>query len=619
MGDRSFSAAGSDPCVPSPCAPMTLTRPPLSKQPTANPRTVGQRFQSLIVMLMVSLLFTGGLAARLAYLQLIEGPRNRQLADNNRIRLIPKQPERGRILDRNGKELAGSRLSYSVFLWPIALNENNRDQTLKRLSGIIKVPEAEIQERLDQAGYNSPFLVRVARGISPAQVTAIEEFSHELAGVEVDAEAVRYYPNGDLAAHVLGYTGEMSDEELDRRRNEGYRLGDVIGQMGVEAAFEDRLRGEWGGQQVEVDGTGQVVRILGEKPTRAGGDVRLTLDLDLQKAAEAALGDTQGAIVAIDPNNGAVLAMVSRPTYDPNLFSTRISEEQWQRLQSEDTPFVNRALQGFPPASTFKIVTTAAAIESGKYSADTVLPTYPYIQAGGIQFWDWNRAGFGPQGFAGALKWSSDTFFYQIAMGIQGPTLIEWTRRFGFGRKTGIELSNEEAAGLVPDDAWKRKELNEGWFLGDSINMSIGQGFLQSTPLQVAVMFAVPANGGYLVKPHVLKDNEASRNWRQSLELEPETLDVIRQGLRDVVDGGTGDALNVSNLPLVAGKTGTAEDPPRPSHTWFGAYAPLDKPEIVVVVFGENSGSGGGALAAPKARQVLEAYFNNPKRRQRGQ
>ena len=263
--------------------------------------------------------------------------------------------------------------------------------------------------------------------------------------------------------------------------------------------------------------------------------------------------------------------------------------------------------------------TTAAAIESGKYSADTVLPTYPYIQAGGIQFWDWNRAGFGPQGFSGALKWSSDTFFYQIAMGIQGPTLIEWTRRFGFGRKTGIELSNEEAAGLVPDDAWKRKELNEGWFLGDSINMSIGQGFLQATPLQVAVMFAVPANGGYLVKPHVLKDNEPSRNWRQSLDLEPETLDVIRQGLRDVVDGGTGDALNVSNLPLVAGKSGTAEDPPRPSHTWFGAYAPLDKPEIVVVAFGENSGSGGGAFAAPKVRQVLEAYFNNPKRRQQGQ
>lgn len=577
------------------------------------PRTIGRRYQSVVMMVVVSILMLGGIGSRLAYLQLVEGPRNRQLAENNRIRLIPKQPERGKILDRKGRILAGSRLSHSVFLWPLAQKESEWPTTLSRLSQILNIPEADIRRRLEQAGYSSPYLVRIARGISPAQVTVLSEYASELKGVEVDAEAVRNYPYGDLAAHILGYTGEMTDEELEERKDEGYRLGDVIGQMGVESAYEKSLRGEWGGQQVEVDGIGQVVRILGEKQTQAGRNVQLTIDLDLQKAAEQALGNTKGAIVAIDPNNGAVLAMVSRPAFDPNLFSTQITNAQWERLQSEDHPFVNRALQGYPPASTFKIVTTTAAIESGAFPPETVLPTFPYITAGGIQFWDWNRAGFGPLGFAGALVWSSDTFFYQIAMGMGEKPLIQWTRRFGFGKKTGIELSAEEAEGLVPDEAWKRQEINEGWYQGDTINMSIGQGYLQASPLQVAVMFAVPANGGYLVKPHLLKDHEAAQNWRSPLNLKPETLSVVREGLRGVVDGGTGEALNVSNLPPVAGKTGTAEDPPRESHTWFGAYAPLDKPEVVVVAFGENSGGGGGSFAAPMVRQVLEAYFKAPK------
>jgi len=592
---------------------MTSLHPSSGIIQTTSARSVGAQSRSVVLIILTSLLLVLGLGSRLVYLQLIEGQRNRQLAENNRIRLIPKQPERGKILDRKGRVLAGSRLSHSVFLWPLAKKKADWSSTLQRLSQILNVPEATLNKRLEQAGYSSPFLIRIARGISPAQVTALEEYGSELEGVQVDAEAVRYYPNGDLAAHVLGYTGELSDTELEKRKAEGYRLGDVIGQMGIESAFESQLRGEWGGQQVEVDGAGQVVRILGRKATQAGRDVTLTLDLDVQKAAEAALGNRKGAIVAIDPRNGAVLAMVSRPTFDPNLFSTRITDAQWQRLQSADHPFVNRALQGFPPASTFKIVTTTAGIESGKFSPDTVLQTYPFIRVGGIEFGDWNRAGFGPLGFVGAMAWSSDTFFYQIAMGIGDQSLIQWTRRYGFGRKTGIELSAEESPGLVPDDAWKRKEIGEGWFQGDTINMSIGQGYLQSSPLQVAVMFAVPANGGYLVKPHLLKDNEASKNWRESLNLQPVTVRVLQDGLREVITGGTGTALNVPHLPAIAGKSGTAEDFGRQSHTWFGAYAPANKPEIVVVAFGENSGGGGGSVAAPMVRQVLEAYFNPSK------
>lgn len=573
-------------------------------------RTVGRKYQSIILMVLVSLGMLAGIGSRLAYLQLLQGERHRQLADNNRIRLIPRPPERGKILDRNGNILVGNRLSYAVFLWPIANKESEWQPVIERLAEILKIPAEDIEQRLDQAGYYSPSLVRIARGLSPSQLTALAEFNQELKGVQVQAEAVRNYPYGDLAAHVLGYTGELSQEELEERLADGYRMGDVVGQMGVESALEPTLRGEWGGQQVEVDGMGRVLRVLGEKTAKAGNTVTLTLDLKLQQAAETALGNRNGAIVAIDPRNGAVLAMVSRPTFDPNLFSTHISDDQWQQLQSKAFPFVNRALQGYPPASTFKIVTTTAAIESGAFPPSTVLPTYPYVEVGGNQFWDWNRAGFGALDFTRAMAFSSDTFFYQTALKMKHDPLIQWTRRYGFGKKTGIELSVEESAGLVPDPPWKEEQLEEPWYVGDTVNMSIGQGFLQASPLQVAVMFAVPANGGYLVRPHLIKDNEEAKNWRQSLNLSPATLRILQQGLRKVITVGTGKGLNSSTLPPLAGKSGTAEDPPRKSHTWFGAYAPLDNPEIVVVAFGENSGGGGGSLTGPMVQQVLDAYFN---------
>lgn len=556
----------------------------------------------------------GVIGSRLVQLQLVQGERNRQLAESNRIRLLPKQPVRGDIFDRKGKILATSRLSRSVFLWPLDLDKTRWPNTRKRLAQILKTPEKELQNRLNKSlDFQSNEPVRIARNVTPAQATAIEEYSRELTGVQVEIEAVRHYPNGQIAAHVLGYTGEINDADLEGLAEQGYRLGDVIGQMGVEQAFERHLRGEWGGQQVEVDSQGQILRIIGEKHAKAGKDLHLTLDLDLQKAAEAALGYQQGAIVALNPNNGEVLAMVSRPTFDPNIFSKRISEETWQELQSADHPFVNRAMRGFPPASTFKIVTTTAGLESGKFSPDTYLGTYPSLTFGGISFGEWNHAGFGVLGFVGAMTWSSDTFFYQIGNGVGPETLIKWTRNYGFGSKTGIELTTEDEAGLVPDEKWKLANVDEEWYQGDTINMSIGQGFLLATPLQTAIMFSVPANGGYRITPHLFKDNQDIKKWRKSLNLKPSTIEILKEGLRGVVAGGTGAALNVPTIPPSAGKSGTAEDPPRLSHAWFGAYAPYDKPEIVVVAFAENSGGGGGSVAAPMVLQVLEAHFKSKK------
>lgn len=571
-------------------------------------RKVGRKSQSVVMMMACVALIVGGLGGRIAYLQLLEGTQNRQRAENNRVRLIAKMPERGRILDRKGRVLAGTRLTHSVYLWPLALKQTDWGKTLSKLSVILNVPEADIKKRLEREGYQSASLVKVARNISPQQITALAEASNELPGVQVDGETSREYIHGDLAVHVLGYTGELTDENYVKLRNEGYRLGDVIGKMGIEATYEKQLRGEGGGQQVEVDGTGQVVRVLKDKPSRSGKDITLTLDLDLQKAAAEALNGVTGSIVAIDPKNGAVLALVSNPGFDPNIFTRRVSQEMWNRLTSLNDPFLNRSLQTFPPASTFKIVTTVAAIESGKFTGDEVFQTYPSLTIAGTTFGEWNHAGFGPLGFPGAMANSSDTFFYQVAQEMGGAPIIDWSRRFGLGALTGIDLVDEVDPGLVPDAAWKLKHEKIAWSIGDTVNMSIGQGALLTSPLQVAMMFSVAANGGFRVKPHLLKDNEEAQNWREDLKLKPKTLEVLKEGLRGVIDYGTGNGLK-GGAVTIAGKSGTAEDLGDGSHTWFGAYGPTEKPEIVVVAFGERTGGGGGSLMGPKAKQVVEAYF----------
>ncbi|MCF4968301.1 penicillin-binding protein 2 [Nostoc sp. CMAA1605] len=578
-----------------------------------NTRTVGRNYQS-IVLIIFTLLMTTGIGVRLAYLQIVEGASHRKRAESNRIRMIPKQPERGNIFDRNGKLLASTRYPRSIYLWPMAHTKPSWAVVGPRLSKILDIPQDEIEKKLQDAGANSSSLIRIARDLNEAQITAIKEYENELQNVEIHTEAVRYYPHGRELAHVLGYTRELTAEQLQEKKKDGYRLGDVIGQMGIEKAYESVLRGEWGGQQVEVDGAGRPLRVLGEKQAKPGNDIRLTIDLDMQLAAEKALGTRNGSIVALDPKNGAVLAMVSHPTFDPNIFSKqKLTQKDWEFVQGEEHPLLNRALRAFPPASTFKIVTTTAGLESGKFSPSTVLQTYGSLTVGGTTFGEWNHAGFGPLGFVGAMQWSSDTFFYQIGKGVGGPTLIKWTRKYGFGQKTGFEFVSEESRGLVPDEEWKQKTWKMPWTVGDSINMSIGQGALLTTPLQVAVMFAVPANGGYRVQPHLLKDNEEAKSWREDVHMKPSTIKILRDGLRKVVSDGTGKALNKTTVPPVAGKSGTAEAWKRgvkQNHAWFGAYAPADKPEILIVAFAEHSGGGGGSVAAPMILEIMQDYFH---------
>jgi penicillin-binding protein 2 len=569
-------------------------------------RQTGVGAQSAVLLLVV-LLFSGAIAARLAWLQLLHGPEYRAMADENRIRLIPRDPVRGRLLDRHGRVLATNRLTYQLYLQPRLVEPRDWPSLRERLSRLLLIPAAQLEQQWRQGQRHSEaFRIHLAGPLTPVQVLRFREQAGLLPGAEVAADVLRSYPGGRLASHLMGYTSSITEEEYQRLRDKGYRFSDRIGRSGLEKVFEASLRGEWGGQQLEVDAAGQVQRVLGDKPAKAGRDLRLTIDLDLQRAAERALLTVaKGAIVAMDPRTGAIRAMASRPNFDPNIFAEGPTTAQWNELNRPDAPMLNRAFQGFPPASTFKIVTTIAGLESGKFGPDSRLPTMSQFCYYGQCYGD--HGAFGFIGFQKALAVSSNSFFYQVGLKVGPQELFKAARRLGYGQHTGIELREEESEGLLGDPAWKQAVLHEPWTPVDTITSAIGQGAVTVTPIQMARLYAAIANGGTLVTPHLV-EHSAPRHW---LALKPETLRVLRQGLRMVVTEGSGQVLNDPTLPAVAGKTGTGEDPPRPDHVWFGGYAPAGRPDLVIVAFGENSGGFGGTVAAPMVKALMSTWFRS--------
>jgi penicillin-binding protein 2 len=556
------------------------------------------------LLLAVVLVFCGAMVARLAWLQLLHGAENRARADENRIRLMPRNPIRGRLLDRHGQVLATSRLTYNLYIQPREVSDAQWPALRARLVAVMGVPASQLEARRRSGANAEGFRIALASGLKLEQVLRFREQASALPGAEVDVDILRSYPHGRLAAHVLGYTSGITEEEYDQLAAKGYRILDWVGRSGVEKQYEGHLRGEWGGQQVEVNAAGQVQRILGEKPARAGKDLRLTLDLALQQAAERALdGVRKGAIVALDPQTGAIRALASRPTFDPNVFSPAPTTGQWSALNSPDGPLLNRAFQGFPPASTFKIVTTVAGLESGRYTAGSKVKTMNSFCYAGLCYGD--HGAHGAIGFPLALAVSSNTFYYQVGLKVGPDELFKAARRMGYGQVTGIELVEEETPGLLGDQAWKQEVLGEAWTPVDTITSAIGQGALQVTPIQMARLYAAVANGGWLVTPHLV-ERPTERTW---IGLKPATLQVLRDGLRQVVTNGTATILNDPSLPPVAGKTGTGEDPPRPDHAWFGGYAPAGKPTLVIIAFGENSGGYGGTVAAPMVKALMTTWF----------
>ena len=586
---------------------------------SAQQRQTGLRQQPLVLLVLV-LLFCSAMVSRLVWMQLLEGSRFRELADENRIRLVPRSPIRGRLLDRKGRVLATSKLTYSLYLEPRLVSDDDWPDLRDRLARLLSLKPDLLDQRrqkgLDRDGYRTT----LALDLKPEQVLRFREQALGLRGAQVDVDILRSYPNGTLAAHALGYTQPITESEFEILAEKGYKIRDRIGRTGVEAAYERHLRGKWGGQMLEVNAMGEVQRNLGDRPSQAGKDLVLTLDLDLQRVAEQALADKPGgAVVALEAATGAVLALASRPSFDPNFFSKLITtQKEYDALFSNPKkPLLSRAMNPYDPGSTWKPVTAMAGMESGKFPPDTKLHTKACITYGGHCFPDHNGAGFGHIGYADALRFSSNTFFYQVGVGVGSKALKQAADQLGFQQKTGIEIGWEESVGLVGDEPWAdrgRGWAEPGtvpWIPEDMASASIGQSVVQITPLQLARAYAVFANGGWLVTPHLAAGgiDWLSSEHRTKVAMKPSTLQTIQEGLRKVVEAGTGAGLNGPGIPPAAGKTGTAEDSTGgPDHAWFGCYAPYPDGKIVVVAFAQNTPGGGSVHALPMAKKVLAEW-----------
>lgn len=420
-------------------------------------------------------------------------------------------------------------------------------------------------------------------------------------------------------AHTLGYVREISPEDLARTGDDGYRPGDLIGKAGVEKVAEPALRGTDGGDQIEVDARGRRVRTLGTVPPQPGRSVWLTLDLDLQRAAEEALGDRAGAVVALDPATGEVLALVSHPAYDLNLFSTTLSPGQWRQLREPDHPLQNRAIGSrYEPGSVFKIITAAAALEAGVTGVNDRFYCDGTYSLGSWRLRCWRREGHGAEDFMHGFAQSCNVMFAILGRRVGPEKLAEMARRFGLGEHVGLDLP-DEAAGLIPSPAWKERVRKQPWYPGDTAQMAIGQSECLVTPLQVAREVAAVANGGYLVTPHLLARVAGDENYqpsasKRSLGLRPETIAALRAGMEAVVaEGGSAHGMATDRYGI-AGKTGTAQNPNGLPHAWFAGYAPSDRPRIAIAVLVEHGG-GGSATAAPIARHVFDAMLLPPDRR----
>ena len=559
-------------------------------------------------------------------LQVAEHVRYKQLSEGNRVRLEVVRAPRGAIYDRNGELLADSYPAFNIVFRPMPAESTARVRAterpgwLHRVAGLVEVDTSEVRLLVRLANQTGKSAV-LRHDSPPAVLAAVEESRGELPGIEVVVEPLRRYPNGPLAAHLLGYAGEINETELATRAADGYRPGDLIGRTGVERSSEKILRGQDGAEYVVVNAMGRRVSTYADVPPRApvrGNDLVLTLDLKVQRALEEAMSGVQrGAAVAIDPRDGGVLGMVSRPAYDPNEFSHGLSQEAWREMTREGAnPLLNRAIQGvYPPGSTFKIVTMIAALRSGVASPETHMAQscFGSYQFGGRSFGCWKPEGHGSLDFVSAIQHSCDVYFYQVGLRLGLPKLEATARGLGLGEKTQVDLPQENA-GLMPSTSWYDRRWGAGrWRKGVLLNLAIGQGEILTTPMQLALMAAEASGHGRPLRPHVVARvgndpaDEAERPAQPGVVADPAVWEAVHRGLRLVVDHGTGTAARVPGV-AVSGKTGTAQNPHGKDHALFVCYAPADRPTIALAVVVENSGHG-GSVAAPVAGQVLRRLF----------
>ncbi len=588
-----------------------------------------QRCKWAITLLFVSMSI---FCVRLCYLQIVMGRYFEERSKNNRIRSVRIQAPRGDILDRTGRLLAGIRPCFNVCI--IREDVENMEALLTRLYPLLGETEAEIRTRLHVGSTEPSYIpVIIKRGINWKTLSMIEARLFYLPGVSIEVTPAREYPYGSVAPHLLGYLGEISEQELRSGRYKNRYPGDLVGKCGIEARFEPELAGKDGQQKLEVDARGRLVRLIDKRPAVSGDNLYLTIDLDLQEACEEAMKGKSGAIVAMDPQTGQILAMVSSPGFDLNDFVKGITKTQWKALNNPVTrPLLNRAFQcSYAPGSTFKIVTAAAALEEGIVTKNTILNCGSSYRLGRRVFRDWSWRGHGETNLHKALVESCDTYFYQVGLKLGIRKIARYARAFGLGSKTGIDLPDENP-GLVATPGWKRRRYHEPWQKGETLITAIGQGFTLVTPLQMARLISAVANGGRLYRPIYMEkilapDGHCVVSFHSevmgTLPVSRSHLRTIRLGLLGAVqeDKGTGKQCRVSGVH-VAGKTGTAQvigqarrrrnekDMPFKfrDHAWFVAYAPAERPELAVAVLVEHGGHG-GSVAAPIARKVFERWF----------
>jgi penicillin-binding protein 2 len=540
---------------------------------------------------------------RLFWLQVVEGPAYIHLAQRNAARVIPVIAQRGIIYDRCHKPVVTNRVNFGIYLLPHLINANNREIILTAVSRLTAVPVSEI-EALLEAKKSRPFEPVLVKDNLPLRVVShIEEKIGSLNAIAVRAQPVRDYCYGNTAAQVLGYVGEIDADELEVYRNEGYKLGDGIGKMGLEKLYDKYLRGEDGGQKLEIDVYGTPVRVIESKDPVPGNDLEITIDIELQREVERLLAGKNGGVVVLDLLSGEVLAVASSPSFDP--------QKIFPFLKDRRHPFMNRCISVYPSGSIFKPVTFISVLEEGLASLREVFFCPGFYMLGDHRANCWKTSGHGRIDLFEGLVWSCDVVYYEMGRRA-GPSLLsKYARLFGLGQETGIDLLQEKP-GLVPDEVWKQRVLKEKWYPGDSINFGIGQGYLQVSPLQMSVLYGALATGEKL-RPFIVRSIKGpegkilleNKTKKERLPLREEVLKTAREALRAVVARGTGRVANVEGMPA-AGKTGTAENPGLP-HAWFICYEPFDKPEIVIAAFVEH-GQHGDQVTASIARGILEWY-----------
>ncbi|AKH37016.1 MULTISPECIES: penicillin-binding protein 2 [Nitrosomonas] len=578
------------------------------------------------------------LLARFFYLQVLRSEHYTTLAEANRIAIMPIVPNRGLIFDRNGEILAQNHTTYALEIVPNQVP--NLEATIDELATVIEISPEDRRRfnklRRESTRFSSlPIRLR----LSDIEVASFAANRYRFPGMEIKARLLRHYPHAELLSHVIGYIGRISDKDLEQLENnnalENYRGSLHIGRIGLEQSYEKELHGITGFEQVETDAAGRHVRTLSRTPPVAGNDLTLSLDLKLQQAAESAFGDYRGALVAMDPKTGEILAFVSKPGFDPNLFIDGIDHVNWRLLnESIDKPLNNRALRGvYPPGSTFKPFMALAGLELGKRTADYAIndPGYFSLPGSSHRFRDWRPNGHGRVNLHKSLVISCDTYYYTLANDLGINNIFSFIGQFGFGKKTEIDIPGE-VTGLLPSSDWKKKRFNQNWFPGDTISVGIGQGYNLATPVQLTFATMLLANNGIAYRPHFVKqvqDNKLGHLYENkpsqmyTLNLKKENVARVRNALVDVTrPGGTAAKAGANAAYTFAGKTGTSQvinikqgeryvaskiQERHRDHALFIAYAPAEDPQIALTVLVENGGSG-GSTAAPIARQVLD-YF----------